>query len=459
MKKRTISILLALVMVLSEASMCVFALDTTPQQDALNESELELTGSDEASSDAVENTTEESPQAVSEEELTLEGSSSEAKASVAGFDPTATAEETSATISWDAETVADYSVVVYNGDEEVATASGSDGNVKVTDLKAATNYSFKVVVKNGDESLAEETVDVTTKEAAKPAAPPTGFAAYSAYNCVVLEWNAVPNATGYYVYKDGSKYKTVTASPNQKTVVFYATGIGDDNNHKFYVRSFVSSDNYSEPTRTLTKHRVRQMYIRITMKKKKTLTSHDRYKTKRTFKKGTTVTAFGFGGGKYRFYDGGRLYYVSYLSTKGAKAIYNGRVNDNWSRKEAEYFINTTGVASRTGWLIWVSQYDQHVYVFYGSKYNWRVYDDWEVSTGAAKTPSPTGFNKNIFKKVRNRHGLGPWSRFQSWTSFHGKKSSWKLGSPQSHACIRCPSNKAMWIYKSIPLKTSVNVY
>ena len=32
MKKRTISILLALVMVLSEASMCVFALDAEPQQ-------------------------------------------------------------------------------------------------------------------------------------------------------------------------------------------------------------------------------------------------------------------------------------------------------------------------------------------------------------------------------------------------------------------------------------------
>lgn len=440
MKKRTISILLALVMVLSEASMCVFALDAEPQQD-INETDLELM--------------EEEPEIIPEENV-----SSEAKAA-SSIEFEATASETSATITWDAEAAAGCTIVVKNGSEEFE-AKGEDGTVTVDGLTAGTAYTFDIEVTDADSNVKNYTVSTETT-VAKPSTP-AGLAAYSAYNSVALEWNVDAKAAKYNVYKDGRLYTTVSsgsrAYDNSNKMAAVVGGIGDDNNHRFSVEA-VASDGTTKSamSATVTKTRVKQMYIRITMKRKKTLKSHDKYKTKRTFKKGTTVTAFGFGGGKYRFYYDGRLYYVSYLSTKGAKAIYNGNINNNWSRKEAEYFINTSGVASRTGWLIWVSQYDQHVYVFRGSRGNWRVYDNWEVSTGAAKTPSPTGFGKNIFKKVRNRHGLGPWSRFQSWTSFHGKKKSWKLGTPQSHACIRCPSDKAMWIYKSIPLKTSVNVY
>ena len=440
MKKRTISILLALVMVLSEASMCVFALDAEPQQD-INETDLELM--------------EEEPEVIPEESV-----SSEAKAATSiKFE--ATASETSATITWDAEAAAGCTIVVKNGSTEFE-AKGEDGTVTVTGLKAGTAYTFDVVVTDADENVTNYSVETKTTVAVP--STPSGLVAYSAYNSVALEWNYDAKAAKYNVYMDGNIRTTVSsgsrAYDNSNKVAAVVGGIGDDKSHRFSVEA-VASDGKTKSamSATVPKTRVKQMYIRITMKRKKTLTSHDKYKTKRTFKKGTTVTAFGFGGGKYRFYDNGRLYYVSYLSTKGAKAIYNSKINNNWSKKEAEYFINTANVASRTGWLIWVSQYDQHVYVFRGSRGNWRVYDNWEVSTGAAKTPSPTGFGKNIFKKVKNRHGLGPWSRFQSWTSFHGKKKSWKLGTPQSHACIRCPSDKAMWIYKSIPLKTSVNVY
>ena len=416
-------------------------MDAEPQQD-INETDLELM--------------EEEPEIIPEENV-----SSEAK-TASSIEFKATPSETSVEISWDATAAEGCKIVVKNGDEEVATADGADGTVTVSGLTAGTAYTFTIDVTDADSVVSSYTVETKTT-VAKPSTP-AGLTAYSAYNSVALEWNYDAKAAKYNVYKDGRYYTTVSsgsrAYDNANKVAAIVGGIGDDNNHRFSVEA-VASDGTTKSamSATVTKTRVKQMYIRITMKRKKTLTSHDKYKTKHTFKKGTTVTAFGFGGGKYRFYYNGRLYYVSYLSTKGAKAIYNGNINNNWSRKEAEYFINTSGVASRTGWLIWVSQYDQHVYVFRGSRGKWRVYDNWEVSTGAAKTPSPTGFGKNIFKKVKNRHGLGPWSRFQSWTSFHGKKKSWKLGTPQSHACIRCPSDKAMWIYKSIPLKTSVNVY
>lgn len=451
MKKRTISILLALVMVLSEASMCVFALDAEPQQD-INETDLELM--------------EDEPEIIPEE-----AASSEPRAAETSFNATVdSVTYSSAAINWSGATK-DNKVALYDEDgttekdSTTADASGA-GSFSLIGLSPETAYTFVVKEIAGTDTVATKEVSFTTEKepVAKPDTPKV--TAYSAYNSVALEWNYDAKAAKYIVYMDG-KYRTTVSSgsrayDNSNKMAAVVGGIGDDNNHRFSVEAVaVASDGTTKSamSATVTKTRVKQMYIRITMKRKKTLTSHDRYKTKHTFKKGTTVPAFGFGGGKYRFYYNGRLYYVSYLSTKGAKAVYNGKVSDNWTKKEAEYFINTANVASRTGWLIWVSQYDQHVYVFRGSRGNWRVYDNWEVSTGAAKTPSPTGFGKNIFKKVKNRHGLGPWSRFQSWTSFHGKKKSWKLGTPQSHACIRCPSDKAMWIYKSIPLKTSVNVY
>ena len=112
MKKRTISILLALVMVLSEASMCVFALDAEPQQD-INETDLELM--------------EEEPEIIPEENV-----SSEAKAA-SSIEFEATASETSATITWDAEAAAGCTIVVKNGSEEFE-AKGEDGTVTVDGL-------------------------------------------------------------------------------------------------------------------------------------------------------------------------------------------------------------------------------------------------------------------------------------------------------------------------------------
>jgi hypothetical protein len=239
-------------------------------------------------------------------------------------------------------------------------------------------------------------------------------------------------------------------------------GLGDEGAHYFIIKANpadTAKNTESAWSEAVMDSPVRQMYIWFKFKKKSKLKSHDGLKVKHTFNKNEWVRAHGFGGGKYKFYYNGNLFYSSYLRTKGAWCDY--QKGTAYDRKEAEYFVNTSGTGSATPWYLWVNQNTQHVFLLYGSAGNWRVADDWICSTGAAKTPSPTGFNKKIYKRVKKRNGHGPWTAFQSWTSFHGSRKSWakKWGNPASHACIRCPNDKAQFIYHNIPNGTCVSVF
>ena len=321
------------------------------------------------------------------------------------------------------------------------------------------------------ETPAEEPVVETQGEEPAPEpvklATPSGLVPYSAYQSIALEWDPVPNAGYYEVYMDGVLVNgnvptSYRAYDNANKMAFIVGGLGDEGTHSFTVKA-MSSDTTkflpSEMSATVVDSPVRQMYIWFKFKKKSKLKSHDGMKVKHTFNKNEWVRAHGFGGGKYKFYYNGNLFYSSYLRTKGAWCDY--QPGTAYDRKEAEYFINTSGTGSRTPWYLWVNQNTQHVYLLYGTAGNFRVYDDWICSTGAAKTPSPTGFNKKIYKRVKKRNGHGPWTAFQSWTSFHGSRKSWakKWGNPASHACIRCPNDKAQFIYHNIPNGTCVSVF
>lgn len=366
----------------------------------------------------------------------------------------------SAKVSWPDATGTTFSVTPNKDGAPLPAVTGITAKEYTFTGLAAGKYTFTVADETGSTAVSNE-VTVTI---AKPV-----VTAYSSYESVALEWDAVAGADHYEVYKDGvcveaNVLATAKAYDSDK-IAYIVKKVKDEQPHIFNVVAVASDGAKSDQSDNVSEEQVRRMYINITFNQNRRLTSHDKYKKSRTFKAGQRVKAHGFGGGKYKFnYEiNGKeyLFYVSFLRTKNAKAIYNKNKKDNYSAKEAEYFINTAKQGSKTKYYFWVSQYSQHVYVFKGSKGNWRICDDWDCSTGAAATPSPVGFGKKIYKKTANRHGLGPWTSFQSWTSFHGSKKSWKKlwGKPVSHACIRCPSDKAMWIYKKVPLKTAVGVY
>lgn len=315
-----------------------------------------------------------------------------------------------------------------------------------------------------EEAAADVTVETQDLQDPTPLAAPV-LSTFSAYYSVALEWTPVDNAGSYVVYMDGAP----VTGPLTATS-YIVGGLAEESTHTFSVLAkpeeqpveptALENATYAETmSAPVSDGPVRQMYIWIKFKAKAKLKSHDGAKVKHTFKKGEWVRAHGFGGGKYRFYYNGNLFYTSFLRTNKAWAEYTR--DFDYSAREAEYFINTSGKGSATGWFLWVNQYTQHVYLLTGSAGNWHVYGEWTCSTGAPKTPSPTGFGKKIYKRVKKRNGHGPWTAFQSWTSFHGTRKSWRKNwdKPVSHACIRCPDEWAKFIYKNIPNGTAVAVY
>ena len=315
----------------------------------------------------------------------------------------------------------------------------------------------------------------------------TGFKTYSAYNSIALEWNKSKGAKKYEIYRNGKLIKTIKAAnvksayDNEDKAYYLDKDVArslktyyDVKSYKYYIK-VIGENGDTAKTETKTDSPVREMFITVTLKESVKLTSHDGKNKSHYFKNGQTLKTHGFGGGKYHFYYNGNLFFCSYLRTKNAKADYTKSFN--YDRKEAEYFINSSPQKSAKKapkkYTIWVSGYTQHLYLFEKKNGMWRLkkdtpnltkdskYMDWEVSTGKASTPSPVGFNKRIHQKIASRHGLGPWTSFQSMTSFHGAFPDWvkKLGTPQSGACIRNLYKQSRWIYNNVPIGAYVAVF
>lgn len=469
MKKRIMSILLTAVMILGTFGTCVFALDEVPVEG--EGTYQEETGGTETPAEETVTEEDATDEQATEDTSTEEPAPEKADAPAAEIgsvsDVTATPGALSVTVTWTAEEGLAYKVIaIVNGAARAPADPTGAGKYVLNNLAKGDKVSFRVQAYADGVLVAETESNVV--EVVKITAP-TGVKAFWSYDSVALEWEPVEGAVKYWIYKDGAHcknaypgataYDVIDHEGKLSTVIW---DINDDDYHSFYVRALADDGTLSEPSEIKTAKRVTQMYIQVRLRVDRNLTSHDGKNKSHTFKKGTWVTAFGFGGGKYKFYYNGNLFWLSYLNTDNAKAITakTDGYSWNWSKKEAEYFINTSGVSSPTQYYFWVSPYVQHVYLFKGSKGRWKLYDDWECNTGAAATPSPTGWDKSIYKKVLKRNGHGPWTAFQSWTSFHDIRfTSEPLGSPISHACVRCPNAKADWIYYNIPYNTRVAIY
>lgn len=343
----------------------------------------------------------------------------------------------------------------------------------------------------------------------KPTAPKkvTGLKLHPSYKSIILTWDNVLGADKYKIYRSKDNktftlYKTVddTTAKTQKFTDVNAKGTEGDFNvaRKYYYKvaavNVALSKNYiSAKTSSLGNTCVRPMYEQVTFKASAQLTSHDKFKKTVTFKGGQTIIAQGFGGGKYKFYYKGCYFYANYVRVYKCKPLYqkntdgtvsptasklvkykyptwkkqdyaqNGLTSYNkiryYDKTTAEGFVNRSGKTSSTQYLIWVSTYTQHIYVFKGSKGKWKLYKDWECSTGAAGSPTPTGFDKKIVDKWYNHSGINYWNPFQNANSIHGHRLSYVFGKPQSNGCVRNYDPNAKWIYDNCKVGTGLIVY
>lgn len=337
----------------------------------------------------------------------------------------------------------------------------------------------------------------------KPTAPKkvTGFKLHPSYKSIILTWNNVLGAEKYYIYKskDNKNFSRIGTvnDTTAKTFKFTDTktkGLDGDFSlaRKYYykvaaVNVSLRKDYISEKTSSLGNTCVRPMYEQVTFKEGVSLTSHDGKSKTRYFSSGDTIIAQGFGGGKYKFWYKGNYFYASYVRVKNCIPKYQknedgivgkaGHYTGKWAKQDyaqdgsksykgikyydkisAESFVNKSGKTSKTKYLIWVSTYQQHLYIFKGSKGKWKLYKDWECSTGAAKSPTPTGFDKAIQDKWRNHSGIDYWSPFQHANSIHGQRSSYVFGKPQSNGCVRNFDQNAKWLYYNCAIGTGLIV-
>ena len=288
-------------------------------------------------------------------------------------------------------------------------------------------------------------------------ATPKKLKTYSGYGCVKLTWKPVPNAEYYII---------------QRTVA----GKG-----KFSVRGTTKGTAFVDKTPMYTKYGYRVTAVRtsegVTIKSKpakKRGRCVNKMRIYVTFKKtveydnctiraGKRIMTDGFSGGYYIFTYKGQRHTVSRISTYNQSADY--RTNGDYSRAEAELFINSyvraNKIKSSQKYLIWVSSFDQRLYVFKKKGGRWKATKkNWDVSMGAASTPSPTG-NKHIQRKVYEHHGINYWNCFSSWNALHGVTAGMQpyLGRLASHGCIRNATSNARWIFNHCKTGTKVIIF
>jgi hypothetical protein len=155
---------------------------------------------------------------------------------------------------------------------------------------------------------------------------------------------------------------------------------------------------------------------------------------------------------------------IRYISDK--KAEYTKK---HYTNEVKEAYVNYKGLSSKTKYLIWVSLYTQQATIYTGKKGNWKILYTFNIASGSPKDRTPRGTHKITYKEPKwQHHG---WrssyvSHFYKKASFHmrpkynnGKLKDKRLGMPISNACVRCPDNMAIFIYKSIPRGTTVKIY
>lgn len=151
-----------------------------------------------------------------------------------------------------------------------------------------------------------------------------------------------------------------------------------------------------------------------------------------------------------------------------------------YSASEAEAFVNGKGYVSGTKYLLWISGYTQHIYVFKGSQYNWKLVKTFICSTGMygwdeennKSNSTPTG---KCFLGRKQEEFWWTGDQVAYWCSmirggfihswlYHPDGSKYpgvgEIGVPSSHGCVRTKDiASAKWIYDKVPTNTTVVTY
>ena len=429
----------------------------------------------------------------SEEETDADAEESEAEPEVTAksledVTITATPGDGKVDLEWSAgEDATDITFTITNEtDSKTIKENVLAGSCPVEGLTNGKKYVFKVVATDStDPENPKESTAEATPEAVAPGKV-TGLKWSSDSASVDLTWKPVAKADGYVVERDGVKIfkesglkdKNVLSVKETSSSVCWRVKAMERKGtslatYKFSVQAF----RYKDPTKGLvssnllygdkvTKEKcypVRAIYATFTPKKTGYAYKSAKGKKKgMKLKKGKKYIAKGFVCSRYRVCKNdtsGKVYFYPRVLGKNGKFLYSKSIE--YSAEEAQNFVNHKGLKSKgkgKNYLVWISLYTQHVYFFKGSKGNWKVIKDWEVSTGKLQSATATGTWK-IFRHWKHRRGLSYWSNFYSQVAMHSWGNPSCFGVPHSGGCVRMKKSQAQWVYNTMPFGTTVYVY
>ena len=140
------------------------------------------------------------------------------------------------------------------------------------------------------------------------------------------------------------------------------------------------------------------------------------------------------------------------------------------SSKEIEDFATLSQIPSQTDYLLWTDLYRQRTYVLKKSAGKWRLEKSFICSTGKLNNPTPTGLYEvqysipyiGVEKGYRCKYAMVFFRDYMyhsilfDRTGQYIKSGQYELGSKASHGCVRLSEKDSEWLYKHVPVKTTV---
>lgn len=300
-----------------------------------------------------------------------------------------------------------------------------------------------------------------------------------------LTWKSSGKVTGFIVYSyDYDKGKYVKLATVKNATSYVHTAAKSTERYKYAVKAYRSEGScylesglaeklvFGKKLISSTNSTIHPLYYTAYLKKKigmfKTQWETSSSKYIRVMKKGTKVTVIRLHPSKpkIRLADGTEGY-----TYRGALRLSSELyTSKQYTKQQAECFVNQRGYSSSTKYLVWVATYPQRVYVFKGSKGNWTLVRSGQCATGAITTPDYPGEKKITAKRRWHYYG----KRFYQYLSVmndgntihtrpayrsSGKYVDSRLGRPLSHGCIRVTDSDGAYIYNYCVKGTKVVVY
>lgn len=147
-----------------------------------------------------------------------------------------------------------------------------------------------------------------------------------------------------------------------------------------------------------------------------------------------------------------------------------GTLGDNVTNQDIEDFVTFNEIASETDYILWTDVYRQRTYVLKKQDESWHLEKKFVCSTGKNINPTPTGLYKIEYafpyfgesRGFRCKNALVFYRDYMyhsilfDKTGKYVKSGKYELGHKASHGCIRLSEADSEWLYKNIPVKTTV---